>query len=220
MRNYLMMYHKRDVLIAILLSVLIIDLSILMITFVPVIYAVCLPGFHIDVLTGKTNDQIFKAFTTICAYLSIFHFGALKVPYFHLTNHTLIHFRDVKHLFIAFQLYVPVAVIALIILIRRALKDHEIMFLKLTVVITGIILAVFAFFGITDFSSAFVLMHQLLFRNNYWLIDPMKDPIINIFPEDFFKYCLFGILGIIVIANGIVLIIYEREKKKLMAVKE
>lgn len=220
MRNYFMMYHKRDVAIAVILSVLIIDLSILLVTFVPVIYAVTFRSFHIDALTNKTNEQIFQAFTTICAYLSIFHLGALKVPYFHLTNHTLIHFRDVKHLFIAFQLYVPLAIIALTLLVRRALKDREIMFLKLTVVITGMILIVFAFLGISDFNSAFVLMHQLLFRNNYWLIDPLTDPIINIFPEDFFKYCLFGILALIVLANAVLLVLYKTKNKKIMAVKE
>ena len=216
MTNYLMMYHKRDVLIAILLSLLIIDLSILVITFVPVIYAISLPSFHIDYLTGKSNAQIYQAFTTICHYLSIFVGAPLKVPYFTLTKHTLIHFSDVKHLFIIFQLYVPISVAALIVLIRKALKDREIMFLKLTVIVTAVILIVFAFLGLSDFSSAFVLMHQLLFRNNYWLIDPIKDPIINIFPEEFFKYCLFGILAIILVLNAVLLLIYQKNKHRMV----
>lgn len=215
MRNYLMMYRRRDVAIAILLSILIIDISILLVTFVPVIYAVNLPSFHIDRLTGCTNKQIFSAYYTICRYLSIFHQGPLKVPYFKLTDHTLIHFADVRHLFIVFELYVPISVIALWHLIRKALAEGEVMFLKLTVVITAVILLVFGFLGISDFNSAFVMMHQLLFRNNYWLIDPLKDPIINIFPEKFFQYCLFGILILIIVFNAIILIIYERKKRQV-----
>lgn len=59
------------------------------------------------------------------------------------------------------------------------------------VALHGIILF-FAFAGIivllvaTDFHSAFYVMHQILFINNLWLMDPSKDLMIQLMPEQFF----------------------------------
>ena len=64
-----------------------------------------------------------------------------------------------------------------------------------------------------NFDSAFTLMHQLIFRNNYWLIDPSVDPIINIFPETFFLE--LGVILLAIIALMIVLmIIIDKYLKK------
>ncbi len=51
-----------------------------------------------------------------------------------------------------------------------------------------------------DFNQVFTLMHQILFRNSYWIMDPSIDPVINIFPESF-----FALLGGLLV-SGIALI--------------
>ena len=48
------------------------------------------------------------------------------------------------------------------------------------------------------------MMHHVLFNNNYWLINPDIDPIINIFPESYFVtlgIALFSLIGIGVLIN-------------------
>ena len=55
-----------------------------------------------------------------------------------------------------------------------------------------------------DFDGAFTMMHHILFNNNYWLINPDIDPIINIFPESYFVtlgIALFSLIGIGVLIN-------------------
>ena len=55
-----------------------------------------------------------------------------------------------------------------------------------------------------DFDGAFTMMHHILFNNNYWLINPDIDPIINIFPESYFVtlgIALFSLIGIGIIIN-------------------
>lgn len=89
--------------------------------------------------------------------------------------------------------------------------------MKLTVVITVVIIAFFGIVAALDFNDAFVIMHQLLFSNNYWLIDYTKDPVIWIFPEKLFEQLLIAILVIIAVLNAIFLIIYEWYKKKAVA---
>lgn len=211
-----MMYRKRDIGIALLLSTLIIDAAVLFVSFIPLIYKANIESFDLTKVTGLTNPQIVKAFTAICAYLSIFHRGSLNVPYFTLSKHALIHFQDVRHLFIALQLYLPIGAIMAFLCIRQAIKDREVSYLKLTAIISAIILVLFAFLGLSDFSSAFTMMHQLLFRNNYWLMDPFVDPVINIFPEEFFRLCLIAILVIIVVINALLVALYTYLKPRMI----
>lgn len=48
-----------------------------------------------------------------------------------------------------------------------------------------------------DFDHWFVLFHQAFFNNNYWIFNPVTDPIINVLTDNFFTICfvfLFGLL--------------------------
>lgn len=216
MKNYLMTYHKRDVGMAFLLSTLIIDAAVLFVTFVPLIYKANIDGFALNRVTGLSNDQIVTSFTTICQYLSIFHHGPLQVPYFTLSKHALIHFADVRKVMIVLQLYLPIGAVLAFFLIQKAIKEREVSYLKLTAFISALILIFFGFVGLSDFSSAFTMMHQLLFHNNYWLMDPLVDPVINIFPEEFFKLCLIAILIIIIVINALLVALYAYFKPRLI----
>lgn len=126
--SYLNMFKKRTVLTSLLLSLWVIILAIFIVTYIPFIYKLNISSYDINGHVGLTNQQIVKAYTTICNYLSVFTFGNLKVPYFHLTNHTLIHFRDCKHLFAIFWVFFIVGAIALVYLIYKQVKDHDLSF--------------------------------------------------------------------------------------------
>ncbi len=42
---------------------------------------------------------------------------------------------------------------------------------------------------LANFQTFFTDFHQVLFRNQDWLFDPVTDPIINVLPEAFFMHC-------------------------------
>lgn len=53
-----------------------------------------------------------------------------------------------------------------------------------------LLLSLFGIFGFLvsrDFSKAFLLFHNLFFTNDLWLMDPSRDLMIQMLPEDFFR---------------------------------
>lgn len=64
-----------------------------------------------------------------------------------------------------------------------------------------------------SFDRLFILFHQILFTNDYWLFDPQLDPIINVLPESYFM--ILFVVAILIYEGIIVLInfIYKNAKK-------
>jgi integral membrane protein (TIGR01906 family) len=45
----------------------------------------------------------------------------------------------------------------------------------------------------TDFTRYFILFHHMFFTNDFWMLDPSTDMLINIVPEGFFRDTVFYI---------------------------
>lgn len=45
----------------------------------------------------------------------------------------------------------------------------------------------------TDFTRYFILFHHIFFKNDFWMLDPSTDMLINIVPEGFFRDTVFRI---------------------------
>jgi len=51
-----------------------------------------------------------------------------------------------------------------------------------------------------DFDRAFEIFHKLFFPGkDNWLFDPLKDEIINILPEEYFRNCAIAIGALVLI---------------------
>jgi integral membrane protein (TIGR01906 family) len=70
------------------------------------------------------------------------------------------------------------------------------------------VLGVIAFYR---WDALFENFHAILFRNDYWLFDPQKDPVILILPDRFFFQCVVVILAVIV-AGGIICLVLAHRK--------
>ena len=215
MKYFLNGARGKDIFTGLLFSLAIIIGSVLLVTFFPIIYQVGISSYDLEGYTGLNNAQMVKSLTTICHYLFLFAKEPLEVPYFTLTKETLIHFKDVKAIYAFLQVFFMVDIVVLIYMIRSHLKENNIEFLNVTGKISFIIVIFFGFLSLTSFDEAFILMHQMLFRNNYWLIDPVKDPIIRIFPEMFFNHCLIGILLLIILVNIVLQFLYRKVRHSL-----
>lgn len=67
---------------------------------------------------------------------------------------------------------------------------------------------------LADFSRAFTLFHQLVFRNDYWIFDPAKDPIIEYLPQEFFESMAFVILLVLLALCLVCLGLYFSYKRR------
>lgn len=206
---------KKEKLITVLLSFWVIAFAIILTTFLsPLLYNQQVNTFHLPKLVHMSSTQIKENYGHIIHYLSFFTHTSMHVSSKLITSEaTRIHFADVKKVLEVIQIYFLLSTLVLIPLIHTSLKEKRHMFLKTTPIVLIVIIGLVGSFMGMNFDSAFTLMHQLVFRNNYWLIDPSVDPIINIFPETFFLE--LGVILLAIIALMIVLmIIIDKYLKK------
>ena len=64
-----------------------------------------------------------------------------------------------------------------------------------TIIVFGVLFAVFGVYMAIDFDRAFLQFHMMFFSNDFWILDPSYEVLIQMLPEDFFMS----------IANGVVL---------------
>jgi integral membrane protein (TIGR01906 family) len=64
-----------------------------------------------------------------------------------------------------------------------------------------------------NFSKAFYVFHKIFFRNDYWIFDPNKDPIINALPEELFMIEAALIIILLLIFTLVIKVLYLKNKK-------
>lgn len=140
-----------------------------------------------------------------------------------------IHMQDVKNLFLAGLMVRRVAFIitALSVLILVLLKADLMRIIsksfQIATLIIGIISGMAAFYVSNHFYDVFIKFHLLFFNNDYWLLDPNTDLMINILPEGFFFDTvkaigmIFGILlSILLVISVIINIVWLRRKNNAL----
>lgn len=212
---------KKEKLITLLLVFWIIALAIILTTFLsPILYNQQVNAFHLPELVNMPSTQIKENYTNIIHYLSLLTHTSMQVSSKLITSEaTRIHFADVKKVLEVIQIYFLLSTFLLIPLIHTTLKEKRHMFLKTTPIVLIVIIGIVGSFMAINFDGAFTLMHQLIFRNNYWLIDPRIDPIISIFPETFFLELGIILLGLIALMI-VLMIVLDKYLKKYYLEKE
>lgn len=111
------------------------------------------------------------------------------------TNREKLHLADVRNLFVSayYLRKVLFAICCLLIVILIALSRHANHFIndfakisRRTILAANIALILLTVVVSVDFDAAFTKFHQLLFNNDYWILDPNSDDLINLLPESFF----------------------------------
>ncbi|MBF6978106.1 TIGR01906 family membrane protein [Aerococcaceae bacterium zg-BR22] len=145
---------------------------------------------------GLTKQQLFVNIAQLMHYLISPFQTNLSFANFSSSAGGLQHFVEVKRLM---QWNFVLSIIGIIYLVwtlkpkrtKRVLYDVQ-QWLKLTAYFPLILL----FFIVVAFDKLFVLFHQLFFRNDLWLFNPITDPIINVLPQSLFM--MYFILAIVV----------------------
>lgn len=123
----------------------------------------------------------------------------------------LLHLKDVKEIIQMFYLiqwitlaYIMVFIVGGFVIQKRSFITRLSKGLLLGAVST---LALFAFMGIwalIDFDSIFLAFHHISFSNDLWLLDPSRDYLIMLFPEEFFMDATFILVGSTVLETAVI----------------
>ncbi|MCF6515839.1 TIGR01906 family membrane protein [Lactobacillus sp. S2-2] len=155
----------------------------------------------------ELNISYYGMYKSVIEYLNSPAEYYLKVHNVFISNNVVTHFKEVKHL-IEFN--------NVILLFSGFLSVYVFFFNRYLFInplkiiykykLSLIILIVFI---VADFKEIFYCLHELLFNNNYWMINPDKDPIINVFPEYYFQYFFILMIFYMIIT---ILFIFKRKR--------
>ena len=184
------------------------------------IYRYVINRYQLTTITGLSEEKLMLNYKSMISYLQSPSRGMLQLPDFSMSEAGMIHFAEVKHIFLVLYVIVLLFILAfgVFLVTRHHHKDKCILSTfnrgaNLTFLTFGILI----FFITINFSGTFTVFHKLFFNSNYWMFDYRTDPVILALPEQ-----LFMIISIIIIMSlfaicGYIKYVYYKGKKSLAA---
>ena len=111
----------------------------------------------------------------------------------------ILHLKDVRNLFHFGNLLLAIHAFLLIIIFSYLNKEFILDILKKTSIFCLSFLGLVTLSSLIDFSTTFIIFHEILFTNDLWILSFSTDNLIRILPEElFFELGLkwFALIGI------------------------
>ncbi|WP_412990057.1 TIGR01906 family membrane protein [Pediococcus siamensis] len=166
-----------------------ISLAIFLVINLTFLYRWAIDWYGISQAVGLTRKQIMVNYHELLQYLNLPWVTTLHMTNFSSSSAGLQHFADVKKLFLLNEGVLVIAGVVTFFFVRNLIRTKTlwqvIRPLQIAVVIPLFVGAMMSI----SFDQFFVAFHEVLFRNDDWMFDPQKDPVINILPETFFLQC-------------------------------
>lgn len=174
-----------------------------------VLYYMDIKLLRIEARSELSYDEIKNTYSYIIDYLTDNKTGNLEIPNFNSSSQGVIHFKEVKKIISEMNIifYSSLIIFFLILYLSRDYIDYS--FLKTASLLLLAFVSTLIIELAVSFDKTFTAFHELFFKNNYWLFDPVTDPVINILPEEFFYHCTIFMLMIIVIMSLFLIGIYR-----------
>ena len=119
------------------------------------------------------------------------------------TERELVHMTDVRNLVQSVRVMMALGIGLMIVLsvaFQWSNKDWMNMMHRATFVLLGLLILVILI-AFSDFDAAFVYMHEHIFANDYWLLDPAHHALIRAYPSAyFFAFVQYWLGGLAVLA--------------------
>lgn len=182
------------------------------------IYSYVVDKYKINEYTGLSSEVLMDNYKSIVYYLQNPFSKELVLKNFPMSEFGKIHFFEVKQIFMVIYL-ISIIYIGYIVYIKiknNKSSDIIIAHFNKSVNIVAAILGIIALAIIIDFNKTFVVFHKIFFRNDYWIFDVKKDPVINALPEELFLIlaaAIIGLLAIFFIIIKIIVFIRNHNKK-------
>ncbi len=203
-----------DILIGILFTLLFISIAVVFtINFRP-LYYMDIDYLNIEAVSGIDRADILANYNALIDYSSPFFTGPLQFPTLEASQFGLQHFAEVKNIFVSFYILgaVTLAIGAAIVIYKARNRDYS--YLPVSAVTAIVLPLLLGLYIAIDFDRAFLIFHKICFRNDYWIFDPVTDPVIMILPEEFFMHSAILIIAIVLLFSASFIGIYIRKKNR------
>ena len=169
--------------------------------------------------TGYSIEHIKLNYNTMIDYLIPFSNNSFHLPTLAYSTQGKIHFEEVKEIFNTMSLICIAITIILTIILYYYYKKKDSIFLKKCSINCIAITIFICLIGYINFDISFTVFHKIFFNNDYWIFDTVKDPIINILPQEFFRNCSIVIFIFIITGSILLYIAYKLINNKTLKEK-
>jgi len=207
-------FKKTDLLIGFVFFLLLLSIGVIFTVNFRPLYYLDVKLLHIPETSGYTREEIIANYNALIDYSSPFYRGSLSFPTLEASPSGIQHFKEVKNIFTFFYVLGAVSLIAAVFIVVYKSRKKDISYLAVSALEACLLPAVIALFLAIDFDTAFVIFHKIFFNNDYWIFDPVTDPVINILPATFFLHCAILIIFIILLGSLIMYMVYLRLKRR------
>ncbi|WP_073127722.1 TIGR01906 family membrane protein [Asaccharospora irregularis] len=170
---------------------------------------------NIESMSNMTKNEIIKNYDYTIDYLLGKKGTEFELPSLPSSLFGKVHFEEVLKIFSTLNIVLTVGIAISIIGIVFLYKKRNFNFIKKVSNILTFFPIIFGAIFSLNFERSFIIFHKIFFRNDYWIFDPQKDPIINILPQEFFFDIAIFILIINFVIAFLLRIIYHKKLKYL-----
>lgn len=189
------------------LIIIVISTTVQFITFNQDAYVRFYKNNNIDEITGKSIDELSVIISNLISVMK--SESKRDVISDDFSEKEVIHMLDIRDIYRNIKIIKYISIIAFIginfIFLLYDKKELYLKFINKGILMFYILLFILSVLAYIDFNKYFILFHEIVFTNDYWILDPNKDLLIQIFPEDFF---IKRFVLIVVISTVIFFIIY------------
>jgi len=189
-------------------AISIISIAVLGVLNTTVVYRYAIDKYSLNSYTGLSTELLIDNYKRMIYYVQNPFIKKLVFNNLPMSTFGEIHFFEVKRIFIVLYIISIVFICTMIFKIinnrNNDLVKGLIKSFNNSVNIIALILASISIMATIDFSKTFYFFHKIFFRNDYWIFDPVTDPIINALPEEFFMIELILIIGLLILFTLII----------------
>lgn len=186
-------YKIINIIIAIAAAICIISTSVTVMILARPVYYLDIERLDIDETSGCSKEVCKNNYDALIDYNLIGGPSELKFPNFNMSFEGKVHFSDVKKIFITMQVIALTGIILfvcfLLYLRQWGVTENKTIWMRLTGIVLLTTAAVVGGAIVVDWQWTFAFMHEILFSNDYWIFNPVTDPVINILPDRYFMHC-------------------------------
>lgn len=168
---------------------------------------------HIAEESGYPKEEIRANYDALIDYNLSPSVRELKFPTLAMSEPGRIHFAEVK---VIFRFFIRLAIVSFLtgaVGIVWSSRRREYGYLKIAGFLIPFILVSAGGLIAANWERAFVLFHEVVFQNDYWIFDPATDPVITILPDTFFFHCAVMILAGIAVGWMLCILFWKRNAK-------
>lgn len=198
--------------LALVLTLTIISVSVVFTLAFRPLYYLDISALDISEQSGYSEEEIRENYDVLIDYNMSLGKDKLEFPTLAMSEPGRIHFEEVRDIFNIFKYMAMAGAVLSIGGIVFCIRRKEYRYLKLTSILAIALPAVLGLLVALNWDWAFVTFHHIAFDNDYWIFDPLTDPVITILPDTFFMHCALMILGCVVLGSIVCGLAYRKHR--------